>query len=138
MLYGRCLALDPSDSVAAYNRANCFRALGEGDEAARGLCAGDQDRAGLRRGLVQLRRRCCATRARSPRRGSISNRAIAIDPDYADAIYNLASLEFDAGDLSEARAAWVRYLELDQDSEWAKTATRGIAFVDLNGRKSAG
>lgn len=35
MLYARCLALDPScDFVAAFNRANCFRALGETDEAA--------------------------------------------------------------------------------------------------------
>ena len=34
--YGRCLSLDPTDSVAAYNRANCFRALHENDEAAAG------------------------------------------------------------------------------------------------------
>ena len=66
------------------------------------------------------------------------NRAITIDPDYADAIYNLASLEFDAGHLDAARAAWSRYLELDANSEWARTATRGIAYIDLNTRKSAG
>ena len=34
VLYGRCVALDPSDSVAMYNRANCYRALGERDDAA--------------------------------------------------------------------------------------------------------
>jgi tetratricopeptide (TPR) repeat protein len=64
-------------------------------------------------------------------------RAVAIDPDYADAVYNLASLEFDAGAFTAARAAWARYLELDADSDWARTATRGIAFIDLNSRKSA-
>ncbi len=137
VLYGRCLSLDPSDSVAAYNRGNCFRALGEGDEAAAAYALAikidprfveawfnfaallrDEGKVGAARAHLQ--------------------RAIATDPDYADAIYNLASLEFDAGDLPAARAAWSRYLELDQDSEWARTATRGIAFVDLNTRKSAG
>jgi tetratricopeptide (TPR) repeat protein len=137
VLYGRCLALDPSDSVATYNRANCFRALGEGDEAASAYALAIKieptfveawfNFAALLRdeGKVDAARQHL-------------NRAIAIDPDYADAIYNLASLDFDAGRLSEARAAWSRYLELDQESEWAKTATRGVAFIDLNTRKSAG
>src|SRR3569833_3623469 len=136
VLYGRCLALDPSDSVASYNRANCFRALGEGDEAAAAYALAIKidpnfveawfNFAALLRdeGKIEAARKHL-------------KQAIAIDPDYADAIYNLASLEFDAGDLSAARAAWARYLELDQDSEWAKTAARGIAFVDLNSRKSA-
>ena len=65
------------------------------------------------------------------------SRAIAIDPDYADAVYNLATLEFDGKNLGEARRWWSRYLELDTDSEWARTATRGIAWIDLNTRKSA-
>ena len=42
-----------------------------------------------------------------------------------------------AQELEAARTAWMRYLELDQTSEWAKTATRGIAFVDLNTRQTA-
>ena len=52
-------------------------------------------------------------------------------PDYADAVYNLAALEYDAGHLSEARHYWSRYLELDSTSEWAKKASRGIQLVDL-------
>ena len=58
-------------------------------------------------------------------------KAIAIDGDYADAVFNLAKLEFDAGNLAAARRAWARYLELDDHSEWARTAARGIQFVDL-------
>ena len=49
-------------------------------------------------------------------------RAVALDGDYADAVFNLASLEFEAGNLAEARRCWERYLELDRDSEWARTA----------------
>ena len=136
VLYGRCLALDPSDSVAAYNRANCFRALGESDDAASAYALAIKidpsfveawfNYAALLKdeGKVDAARRHLA-------------RAIAIDPDYADAVYNLATLEFDAKNLSEARRWWSRYLELDTDSEWARTATRGIAYIDLNLRKSA-
>ena len=136
VLYGRCLALDPSDSVATYNRANCFRALGEGDEAGAAYALAIK----IEPNFVEAWFNFAALLRDDGKVDAARqhlNRAIAIDPDYADAIYNLASLEFDAGRLIEARVAWVRYLELDQDSEWAKTAARGIAFVDLNGRKSA-
>jgi tetratricopeptide (TPR) repeat protein len=136
VLYGRCLALDPSDSVAVYNRANCFRALGEVDEAAAAYAQAIKIDPGFVEAWFNfaalLRDEGKVDAARQH-----LERAIAIDPDYADAIYNLASLEFDAGNMAEARAAWSRYLELDQTSEWAKTATRGIAFIDLNARRSA-
>lgn len=137
VLYGHCLSIDPNDSVAAYNRANCLKAANDNTEAANAYMQAikrDPDfveawfnYAGLLReeGKVDIARQHLAT-------------AIEIDPDYADAIYNLATLEYDAGNLGEARRWWVRYLELDQDSEWAKTASRGIAYADLHTRKSAG
>lgn len=137
VLYGHCLSIDPNDSVAAYNRANCLKAANDTSEAAASYMQAirrDPDfveawfnYAGLLReeGKIAIARQHLAT-------------AIEIDPDYADAIYNLATLEYDAGNLGEARRWWVRYLELDQDSEWAKTASRGIAYADLHTRKSAG
>lgn len=137
VLYGHCLSIDPNDSVAAYNRANCLKAANDNSEAANAYMQAikrDPDfveawfnYAGLLReeGKIAIARQHLAT-------------AIEIDPDYADAIYNLATLEYDAGNLGEARRWWVRYLELDQDSDWAKTASRGIAYADLHTRKSAG
>ncbi len=136
VLYGRCLSLDPTDSVAAYNRANCFRALNESEEAAAAYAQALKiDPAFVEAwfnfaGLLKADAKADAARTHL-------QRAIAIDPGYADAIYNLATLEFDAGDLSAARAAWSRYLELDQTSEWAKTAARGIAYVDRQSQQSA-
>ena len=47
-------------------------------------------------------------------RRAAPDKAIALDRDYADAVFNLATLEFDAGNLAEARRWWARYLELDQ------------------------
>jgi Tfp pilus assembly protein PilF len=62
-------------------------------------------------------------------------RAIRIDPGFADAIYNLASLEFDSGDFAEARQWWQRYLEFDTTSEWAKRARQGVRYVELELRQ---
>ena len=136
VLYGRCLALDPSDSVASYNRANCFRALGDSDDAAAAYALAIK----IDPGFVEAWFNFAALLRDERKIGAARQhlqRAVAIDPDYADAVYNLASLEFDAGAFTAARAAWARYLELDADSDWARTATRGIAFIDLNSRKSA-
>ncbi len=128
--YGRCLAVDPGDSTAAFNRANCLAAAGRAGEAQEayllalksdpgfveawfnlaGLSARAGDAAGARRHLAT---------------------AIRLDPGYADAVYNLAASEFEAGDLAAARRWWSRYLELDADSDWATAARRGIRYVDV-------
>lgn len=137
VLYGRCLSLDPSDSVAAFNRANCFRALGEMDEAGAAYASAikaDPSFVEAWFNYAALLREDGKTDA--ARRHL--ERAIAIDPGYADAVYNLATLEFDAHNLGAARDWWSRYLELDQDSEWARTAARGVTFIDMSERKSAG
>ncbi|MDR3473509.1 MAG: tetratricopeptide repeat protein [Devosia sp.] len=135
--YGRCLALDPGDSVAAYNRANCQRELGEIDAAAHGYAQAiklDPDFVEAwfnYAGLLKTRGQIEAARTHL-------ERAVAIDPDYGDAVYNLATLEYSTGDLGAARRWWSRYLELDQSSEWARLARRGIEFADLQLHRSAG
>jgi tetratricopeptide (TPR) repeat protein len=137
VLYARCLALDPSDSVAAFNRANCFRALGETDEAAAAYARAIK----IDPIFVEAWFNCAALMKDEGRIATARRhleRAVAIDPAYADAVYNLATLEFDARQLPAARHWWSRYLELDADSEWARTAARGIAFIDLETRRSAG
>ena len=137
-LYRRCLAADPTDSVAAFNLGNCLSGRGDVAEARHlyqlaikrdptfveawfnlaTLMRGIGDKTGARRHLQQ---------------------ALAIDATYADAVYNLAALEFDAGNLDVARGHWLRYLELDPHTAWAQTATRGIQYVDMqNARKAAG
>jgi tetratricopeptide (TPR) repeat protein len=65
-------------------------------------------------------------------------RAVELDGNYADAIYNLGALEYDAGALAAARDWWRRYLELDADSEWAKRARSGIGLIDRQLRNVAG
>lgn len=129
-LYQRCLAVDPGDSVAAFNRANCLRAAAQPDEAVHAyLHAIKLDPGFLEAwfnlaGLMKERGQPDAARRHL-------QKAIALDGDYADAIYNLATLEYDAGNLGEARRWWKRYLELDDRSEWARIAARGVQYADI-------
>ncbi len=134
--YARCLALDSTDSVAAYNRANCLREMGEFEAAAHDYAlALKLDPSFVEAwfnyaGLLRTRGQHGAARQHL-------ERAIAIDPGYGDAVYNLASLEYNDGNLGEARRWWARYLELDDHSKWAKLAARGIMYADAQLKKSA-
>lgn len=132
-LYGRCLAIDPGDSVAAFNRANCLRAAGRPLEAVHDFARAIK----FDRGFVEAWFNLASLFAELGRTDSARrhfHKAIALDPGYADAVFNLAKLEYDAGNLAEARRCWARYLELDSDSDWARTAARGVQFVDLSQR----
>ncbi len=64
-------------------------------------------------------------------------RASAVDPDYADPLYNLARLHFEAGELAAAGRLWRRYLVLDPDSEWSRLARHGLTLCH-RGSKEAG
>lgn len=129
-LYGRCLAADPTDSVAAFNRANCLRAGGMTDEAAQGYMRAIKLDPQFVEAWFNLS-------GLLDSQGRVSTalhhleRAIALDPSYADAMFNLANLEYEAGDLAEARRWWAACLELDRTSEWAQTAAKGIQYADL-------
>lgn len=137
-LYQRCLAIDPGDAIAAFNRANCLRAAGRPAEAAHDYARAIK----LDPAFVEAWFNLAGLMSEEGRDASARRhlqKAIALDANYADAVFNLARLEFDAGNLAEARRRWARYLELDADSEWARTAARGIQFVDLQlAQKSAG
>lgn len=129
-LYGRCLALDPSDSVAAFNRGNCLRAAERPDEAANAYMVAIKRDPGFTEAWFNY-----AALLVHEKKPDVARRhlvtAIEIDKTYADPVYNLATLEYEAGNLAEARRWWARYLELDTTSEWAKRATRGIRYADL-------
>lgn len=135
--YEQCLAIDPRDAVAAFNRGNCLHAAGLNEQARlahMGAIKRDPkfveawfNLAGIEReqGNVEAARRHFS-------------KAIALDPTYADAVFNLANLEYETDHLAAARKWWSRYLELDGTSEWARTAQRGIQYADLQlDRKTA-
>ena len=104
-LYQRCLAIDPGDAVAAFNRANCLRAAGRHAEAAHDYARAIK----LDPGFVEAWFNLAGLTAERGHVGAARRhlkKASALDADYADAVFNLAKLEFDAGDLAEARRCW--------------------------------
>ncbi|RVD61955.1 tetratricopeptide repeat protein [Mesorhizobium sp. M2D.F.Ca.ET.185.01.1.1] len=136
-LYQRCLAIDPKDAIAAFNRANCLRGGGRVAEAAHDYARAIK----LDPGFVEAWFNLAGLMSDEGKVASARRhlqKAIALDKTYADPVFNLARLEFDAGNLMEARRLWVRYLELDAESEWARTAQKGIQFVDLHMARTAG
>jgi tetratricopeptide (TPR) repeat protein len=136
--YERCLAIDPRDSVATFNRGNCLRAAGLPSEAAHAYAQAIKLDAGFVEAWFNLAGLHSERGETNTARRHLE-KAIRIDPAYGDAVFNLAKLEYDDGRLTEARRWWTRYLELDGDSEWARTAARGIQYADLQlSRKSAG
>ncbi|WP_095200598.1 tetratricopeptide repeat protein [Mesorhizobium carmichaelinearum] len=136
-LYQRCLAIDPSDAIAAFNRANCLRAGGHAADAAHDYARAIK----LDPAFVEAWFNLAGLMSEQGRDASARRhlqKAIALDKSYADPVFNLARLEFDAGNLPEARRLWVRYLELDAESEWAGVAAKGVQFVDMQLARTAG
>ncbi|MFO1143865.1 MAG: tetratricopeptide repeat protein [Amaricoccus sp.] len=132
-LYGRCLAIDPGDSVAAFNRANCLRADGREAEAEAELARALKRDAGFVEAWFNLG--CLvAARGRPGAARAHLEQAVALDPAYADAVFNLATLAFEGGDAAGARRWWERYLELDRGSDWARQAERGLRYLALQAR----
>ena len=54
--------------------------------------------------------------------GVTSTSALEMEPDYADAHFNLAGVLGKAGQPDAAALHWRRYLELDLGSPWAQIA----------------
>lgn len=53
---------------------------------------------------------------------SCLKQCLRLDPDYADAHFNIAAIYERDGQPKGARRHWNNYLEFDHDSEWATIA----------------
>lgn len=127
-LYGHCAQIDRADATAPFNQGNCLRETGQLQEAAQAYAVSLKRDATLTDTWFN-----CADVLRKLGKIEAARshllRAIALDAGYADAVYNLAALEYDAGEINAAAAQWRRYLELDNQSEWAARARAGLAMV---------
>ena len=64
-------------------------------------------------------------------------RALEAAPDYADAIFNLATLLQRLDRYTEAAEYWRRYLAIDNDSAWAARARRALKYCEMVARARA-
>jgi len=58
-----------------------------------------------------------------------ADQALRIDPKSAEALFNRALILEHLGRTSDARTAWLRYLEVDSNSSWATEARAHLAEV---------
>src|SRR5262249_46164280 len=59
-------------------------------------------------------------------------RALAADPAYADAVFNLGLFLQRLDQPAEAAGWWRRYLELDGSSPWAARARRALEYFEMS------
>jgi tetratricopeptide (TPR) repeat protein len=126
-LYQRCIGLDRNDPIALFNLANVLCARDRKDAAKlhleRAVAIDPKFAEAWYNLALLLEQEDDKDRARRS-----FERAIATDPSYADPLYNLAHLEFEAGAYDRARELWQHYLTLDPDSEWSRTARKGLVL----------
>jgi hypothetical protein len=58
-------------------------------------------------------------------------RALALDPDYADAVFNLALILQRGDHHLDAASYWRRYIALDATSPWAARAKRALKLCEM-------
>lgn len=66
-----------------------------------------------------------------------ADRALAIEPNLAEALFNRALILERMGVTAEARAAWERYLRVDPSSQWATEARAHLADLPAASHASA-
>jgi tetratricopeptide (TPR) repeat protein len=57
-------------------------------------------------------------------------RALSVDPNHLKAQYSLAVALERSGNKARARREWQRYLDMDNDSEWAERARARLAELE--------
>jgi tetratricopeptide (TPR) repeat protein len=125
--YRRCVGLDKDEPIALFNLANVLCAQDRTAQAKlylqRAVAIDPQFSEAWYNLALLLEKEGDKDAARVD-----FERAIQADPSYADPLYNLAHLEFEAEAYERARELWQRYLALDPDSEWSRTARKGLAL----------
>jgi tetratricopeptide (TPR) repeat protein len=124
-LYDLCAHVDRKDPIAPYNLGNIRLAQNDFDQAAlayRQALARDPAFIEARYNLAQ------ALEAAVRPEGAAAELAavLAADPTHSDALFNLAQLNMRAGQMSEAKALYERYLALGPPDDWARTARKAI------------
>ena len=86
--FKRAIAIKPDYAEAFYNQGNALRLLDRHDDALKSYDRAHRAAPELRQGALQPRRRCSTASAARPRRSPCYDRALAIDPNFAEAMLN--------------------------------------------------
>jgi len=126
-LYETCAGADRSDAIAPYNLGNILLAEKKWDDAAaayRRALARDPD-------FIEAHYNfALALEGGGKWRQSAVELAfvLTLDPAHQDAMFNLAQLYLKAGEITEAKEHFEKYLALGPPPDWAKTARKAIRY----------
>ena len=129
-LYRRCMEVGRADPDIAFNLANALLKMGDTVGARHGLnrvLSIDPDYAEAWYNLAVI----ASTSGDGETASRHLRRAMEADPGYSDPVYNLARMEFEAGRHDEAGCLWQAYLALDDQSDWAEKARRGLRLIEI-------
>jgi tetratricopeptide (TPR) repeat protein len=124
-LYDLVARVDRKDPIAPYNLGNIRLAQRAFDGAAlayRQALARDPAFIEARYNLAQALEAAARPDAAVAELAAV----LAADPTHSDALFNLAQLNMRAGQMSQAKALYERYLALGPPDDWARTARKAI------------
>ena len=126
--YRRLIKVDGGDAAARFNLGNLLRAAGRAVEAE--AMYRDATKAGFAPAWYNLAD-MLDDRGRTDEAIAALESAIHADPDYADAVFNLALMLQKLERHADAATQWRRYLKLDADSQWSARAKRALKFCEM-------
>jgi tetratricopeptide (TPR) repeat protein len=127
--YRTAIEMDPGIAAASTNLGNLLFRQGrsaEAEELYRGAIQGDPDQpqAYYNLGFLKL------DAGRADLAIVFLQKALTLDPEFADARFNLGVALEREGRIAEARREFVRFLDMDTSSPWAKVARMHLERID--------
>ncbi len=126
-LYETCTQMDKRDPIAPFNLGNVLFVLGRNKEAERRYSQAIARDAKFSEAYYNRARLHEEVDDGSAERDLRA--ALAQDPAYSDALFNLAQLRLRLGDAREALGLFDRFLDLAQDPDWQKIASKARALA---------
>jgi tetratricopeptide (TPR) repeat protein len=128
-LYDMCARADRRDAIALYNLGNVHLQAKAYDEAILAYARATRRDPDFVEAHYNLALACEAIEQFDRARESLAA-VLKRDAMHADALFNLAQLDLNGGDIAAAKARFEAYLAADPPSDWAEKARRAISYCN--------
>jgi tetratricopeptide (TPR) repeat protein len=126
-LYEKCANADRTDPIALFNLGNIWleqEKYEEASDAYRRARARDPE-VGEARDNIALALEAVGRLAEA---SAELGRVLETEPAHSDAVFNLAQILMQTGNIARAKSLYEQYLALDPPADWAATARKAITY----------